>query len=582
MSQGVSGNVEREGVPDSVASYVAEAERRLSEISRQQFRRMTIATLLPLGLLLLVLILMVRTSRAPAHTELLQALSSSNEQLAAMTEVLLQSSVQTNIPPEVTDAIIRQSALHEQVVTELNQALQEPTPESQSLIQVVGSAAILALLGALGIQRLQNIDTEINNVRTSVFEQAETRAKAIQEGVQSQVSTQVQRQFSAARAQQEQFAENAAKIRTELQNESSTLLTQIREEVDSLEKEMSGIRVLLDQYPWLKSESEHKQATAIQYLVSVEQAQSLAETFRRADDHLSAAQALRTITKERLPGSCSDFHNAFSEAMRLNDPSLALSIVDLGLDLYPDQYDLVADKTNVLARLGRADEAKELFEDWRSRKPSELARSWRPVVFYEDLFASLELTEDAVQSLVSAFEEVTAKLPFQIKPWAEYADLMMKQGEFEKAQEILTRGLEYNPYSQQLNYVLGELLLKRGQVAQATPYLEKALKVDYQDQYQHDVSQHAVRATLAQAYEAADKYDEAKKLYQSIVADIPRVFPSLFEYASNRIAAITLLQSTANQAEEPSPAEMIQFLQMVQALASEKDNNASSSALSEN
>ena len=162
----------------------------------------------------------------------------------------------------------------------------------------------------------------------------------------------------------------------------------------------SGIRSLLEQYPWLKSENEHKQAAAIQYLVSVEQAQSLAETFRRADDRLSAAQALRTITKERLPGSCNDFHNAFSEAMKLNDPTLALGIVALGLDMYPDQYDLVADRTHVLARLGRAAEAKDLFEDWRYRKPGELVRSWRPVVFYEDLFESLELSEEAIQSLV--------------------------------------------------------------------------------------------------------------------------------------------------------------------------------------
>ena len=204
------------------------------------------------------------------------------------------------------------------------------------------------------------------------------------------------------------------------------------------------------------------------------------------------------------------------------------------------------------------------------------------MVFYEDLFESLELSEEAIQSLQSAFDEVTSKLPYEIKPWAEYADLMMKQGELAEAQEILSRGLKFNPYSQQLNYVLGELLLKRGDVEYAIPYLEKALKVDYQDQYQHDVSQDAVRAALAQAYEAADRYDEARNLYQSIMADRQRVFPQILEYAGNRLSAISLIQAGANPGEELSPAAMATFLQMLQAMAANNDDNSADGSLSEN
>jgi len=443
-----------EGIPSSVALYISQAEQRLSDLTRQQFRFMILATLLPTVVLIAAMLVIPTFVRAPSNTEIVALLSDSNKRLSEITQALLQSSPPITTTTRALEAVLLQANLHEQAIKELQQNQQEPSPETQSIIQIVGSAAILALLGALGLQRLQNIDTEINSVRQSVFAQAEAHAKSTKDSLQSLTNDQVQQQFTKARSEIQKLADQSREIAANFQQQSSESLGQIRGQVDVVTAELAEVRALLDKYPWLKSKEQFTTASRIHQLASVEQAQSLAEDFRRAGDLASAREALKAIVQRKLPGDHADFHNAHSEAMRIKDAGLALEIVELGLNSFPDQFDLIADKTKTLQSLGRAQEARKFIEDWRQRKPNEFARSWRPVVFYEDLFDSIELTPEAIGSLESAFEEVTARLPNEIKPWSEHADLMLKQNRSDKAVSILRKGLELNPYSQELNFAL--------------------------------------------------------------------------------------------------------------------------------
>lgn len=536
------GNLSDSSIPESVASYIAFAENRLSNQIKKQFLFMIFATLLPTVVLIFVLVIVPLLFRQPTNGQLIALLQESNSQMAELTKTLLStSSADPDTINRSLELVLRQVDLHQQAIDTLKSTQNQIAPETQSIIQVVGSAAILALLGALGLQRLQNIDTEINNLRESIFAQSEARAQAIKETLGAQIDDEVQKQFVKSRKEIQELLVQGHNTLEQVQQSASDVQQNIQNDVQRLHEELSEVRGLIDKYPWLREESSFKTVAKIRRLSSVEEAQNLAEELRRQGDIMTAREALKAAVEQNLLGDYADFHNAFSEAMRLNDPLLALSIVERGLACFPDDPDLVANKVKALYSLGRPFKAKEYIENWRKSKPEQFVRSWRPIVFYEDLFDGIEMTEQDFARLKESFDEVTKKLPYEIKVWAEYADMLMKRGDMKAAEEIFRRGLEFNPLSQQLNFMLGDLLLRQGRSDESIKYLEKALAVDYQDQYQHDVNQYAVRVRLSQGYEAIGKLEKAKMLYKSVASD-PRVFATMREYSQNRLAAIALQQ----------------------------------------
>lgn len=557
-------------VQEIAISYILTAEKRLSEQVRKQFLFMVFATLLPTLVLIFVLVFLPLFFRQPTNEQVINLLQESNSQIVELTKTLLNSSsADPNTLTRAVEIVLRQADIHQQAIDTLKASQNQVAPETQSIIQVVGSAAILALLGALGLQRLQNIDTEINNLRESIFAQSEARAQMIKETLGAQIDDEVQKQFIKSRKDIQELLEQGHNALTQIQESATRVQQNIQDEVQRLQQDLLEVRGLIDKYPWLKEEASYKSVTKIQKLASVEEAQTLAEGLRRKGDILTAREALKAIIAQDLLGDYADFHNAFSEAMRLNDPQLALSIVERGLLCFPDDPDLVADKVKALSSLGRPYEAKEFIENWHKNKPEQFTRSWRPIVFYEDLFGGIGMTEQDFSNLKSAFDEVVTKLPYEIKVWAEYADLMVKWGDVRSAEEIFRRGLEFNPLSQQLNFMLGDLLLKQGKGEEAVGYLEKALSVDYQDQYQHDVNQHAVRVRLAQGYEAVMELEKARLLYKSVISD-PRVNPTIREYSQNRLTAISLQQGKLPEEDSSSPAPE-QILDLLKRLAGEEE-----------
>lgn len=560
---------------DTLSSYISAAEKRLSEQIKKQFSFMVFATLLPTIVLVFAFGILPYFLREPTNESLIIALQESNAQISELSKTLLLANpADKALVDNALELVLKQSNLHQQAIETIKDSQNQVAPEAQSIIQVIGSAAILALLGALGLQRLQNIDTEINNLRESIFTQSEARAQMIKEALGSQIDDEIQKQFIKRQEDIQLLLEKGKDTLSQIQTSTTRVQQAVSDETERLRKELSDVRDLINRYPWLTSKDTYKSVSTIQRLASIEEAQTLAEKLRRAGDLIGATEALKSAIAQNLLGGYADFHNAFSEAMRLKNPQLGLEIVERGLACFPDDPDLIANKVKALYSLGRPLEAKEFIERWRTDKPQQFIRSWRPVVFYEDLFDGIELTEQDFLNLKSAFEEVSQKLPYEIKVWAEYADLMIKHGDIETAESIFKTGLQLNPLSQQLNFMLGDLLLKQGKSTEAVKYLEKALSVDYQDQYQHDVNQMAIRARLAQAYEAVENLEKATLLYKSIVVD-PQVSATIQDYAKNRLSAIALQQNKLPDESEKENTSAEQLLDILQKLGSAIDNTES-------
>ena len=234
----------------SLSSYISSAERRLSDVVRKQFGFMIIATLLPTIVLIIVVGIVPLFFRQPANQQLLSAIQESNSQISDLLQALLSStSVDPNTASRAIELALKQSELHQQAVEELQRTQTQITPEAQSILQLVGSAAILALLGALGLQRLQNIDIEINNVRESVFKQAEARAEMIKESLRTQIDDEIQKQFAKSQEAIQDLRMQGQQAISQMREEMSQSQQNAQSEIRRMYKGLTEVKELVDKYP---------------------------------------------------------------------------------------------------------------------------------------------------------------------------------------------------------------------------------------------------------------------------------------------------------------------------------------------
>lgn len=195
------------------------------------------------------------------------------------------------------------------------------------------------------------------------------------------------------------------------------------------------------------------------------------------------------------------------------------------------------------------------MQTWRAEQPGEFFRGWRPVVFYWEAARVGHLADTLIEDVRNAFSEAARKLPYETKVWSNFAQFEAATGDRERAVAILNDGHKHLPYSQELNYLLGEHLLEQGNANEAVRCLEAALQCDQLDQFQHHVSQEAVLGRLAQAYEAIGAIDKAGLLYSSIVKDGTR--PHIQRYARNRLRAIQLQQGKEPRSQTDEMKELL-------------------------
>ncbi len=457
----------------------------------------------------------------------------------------------------------------------------KPTNSSQSMVQLVGSAAVLALLGLLGLQRLQNFDTEINSLRASVDTRVESRAKEVRDLVQemrkevnefraqteNQLSDKVGKVWadfekSIQTAVRGQFAETSKELPTLIDNaraQSEKLLSDIKCQIDEQSEKLHAEREqteavarrideLLKEYPWLQERGATEVLEKIQNLASVEEAHEVASVLARQNDRASARAALRQVVERKLLGGYDDFHNAHSEAMRLKDPVLGLGIAERGLEAYPNQADLVADKMFALTTLGRTDEARRFVEDWKKDYPDAYRVAWRANMFYANIWRGTPGSENDTAEIEEVLRAATESMPNRVKVWATRAQFAADRERHLEAAQIVEEGLRHNPFSQQLNFMRGEYLLVLGKPEEAREALEKAFGCDVQEQFQHDVAQAAVPGLLAQACEACGETEKAIRLYTYVCRSGDLSSHHVVSYAQSRLRALAALGSESAQA----------------------------------
>jgi len=535
---------------EPIAEQINVEQQRLEDMFKKHFWGATRLTLLGVFLFIIADGVVVFAFREPTNTALIKQLEISNTTLWQLTQAAINArSANTPALAELLKVTATQAEVHQRAVLELQTKEKEIPKEAASFLQILGGSVILALIGFLGIQRLQSIDTEMQGLREFMFKQIGERVAEQKALLESLVRGEVAKAFGETKAELEEIRKESEKLGLDAQ---TSFAKQVEEATSRIADVQAKVSELIAKYSWLQDTELKSAADDLSRIVSVEQAHNRAVQFRSSNDVNMARLALRQILERRLTGDADEFHNAHTEAFRLDDPELALKLSELGLESFSDQFDLMADKARALVSTGRRDDARALLEDWMDRKPSEFSRSWRPFTFYTDIVGSCELTEASLKRLEGAFVSVTTHLPYIDHPWGRYAQFLTIIGNIAKAEKIARGGLEKNPFSQHLSFVLADILMKQGCAKESAECLERALRSDYQDQFQHSVSQDAVTCLLAQAYEASGQTGKAEELYQVTMQIGKR--EQVKEYSKNRIIAIRVAKELAPSNEEQGSA----------------------------
>ncbi len=470
----------------------------------------------------------------------------------------------------------------ERMAVSAQQITRIPLPSQLAIAQIVPVGAVVLILGLLGLRRMQGYDHEIGETRREVTETVNSRLRSTQEQMrhyreeigQSRVelSKSLNARLEEARAATgatiassvaKGFSDQQEQLKM-VQAEIADLHSRSLDEANTAQKRMSElmqrVKELIEGNPWLAEATAKEWLDRVNSLRTAEQAHDLARAFLGETPPnlaagLAALGAVAPLDGDPLPGDASAYHNCFVEAMRspTQDATLAARIVNAGRTRHPDNADLIADLVQVRSHLGESLPTVELE---RLRESGSYWASWRTVVFEAQAISESGTHTDRKRA-IKLLEEGTKHLKRDPRVWRHLADHYCKLGDEDKAESTFKRGLKACMSGQVLAYNFGDFLLSIGRAEDAVQMLERAMAMDYQEQYQPDVSQGAVMLTTAQACEAASERhraageDEAATEYHSKAATIYRRFlaavaathvksesPHMTRYALSRLALL--------------------------------------------
>lgn len=216
----------------------------------------------------------------------------------------------------------------------------------------------------------------------------------------------------------------------------------LSEEIGNLEKEISIQRADIDkfssQYKWLlDAVREHPETVTVN---SVEQAHRLATISANDDKPALATAALKQIVEMKLEGGEDDFHNSAVQARKLGHVSLALSIIERGLQLMPWAVDLLATRASILSSLGRLEEAERLFETLASSE-EKVRLYWRITSFHSDHLKRMSRFPEAIEVL----KRRLALVPHCEHTFPSLAIALEEYGEIANGIEVLKDDLRWRP-----------------------------------------------------------------------------------------------------------------------------------------
>jgi tetratricopeptide (TPR) repeat protein len=201
----------------------------------------------------------------------------------------------------------------------------------------------------------------------------------------------------------------------------------------------------------------------------------------------------------------------------------ALELAEIATDRDPRNPDALMQKANVLLRLDRRPQAEALLESALEAEPE----SPKLNVFYAQNF---ELPEGRLDAAEARLRAALDRDPYRVMGWYTLGQVLDRSGREQEALESYRQGLQRRSDDVGLHATLGQLLARLGQLDEAEPHLEEAIRLSHTFRAPVYVSLGALKAEKGQ-------YADAEALYRRVLEIAPK------DAAARNNLAITLYRT---------------------------------------
>jgi tetratricopeptide (TPR) repeat protein len=226
-------------------------------------------------------------------------------------------------------------------------------------------------------------------------------------------------------------------------------------------------------------------------------------TFTKEKGDLVGAEAMWNSCLEQFPAEETVVFGAIEFFAERSQPARGTEILRRAYDAEPTKLVIIRALSNRLEASGQTDEAERLLLAATQDGVND-REAWMSLADYYEQRGEPEKARDAMAQGMQLVEEASPTLV------AAYVDLLIRAGDYDKAEEIISH---FEDLPTIANLLRGRLLLARGKPAEALQSLEEGLRL-WPDQS-------VARWLAAQAAEQLGDYDRALAEYAESVRNDP-------------------------------------------------------------
>ena len=175
-----------------------------------------------------------------------------------------------------------------------------------------------------------------------------------------------------------------------------------------------------------------------------------------------------------LAGDADDFHN-FSVAVlkEFDDYRVALDIVEMGLEVYPKNADLLGDAIKYAVSCGQKNKSHKHYDELMWIDMS--VWTWRSFSFSIDYLLNCHLTgnKKAIDEAISLVAEYKKYYPLREDPWKCEEDIYTKTNQIERSIQVLRNAISTLVLCPKCWLRYADLMMDQGNYTEAAIYLKK-------------------------------------------------------------------------------------------------------------
>ena len=343
------------------------------------------------------------------------------------------------------------------------------------------------MAAALGINRLKNLDDQVDKIENRLRQKFED----LSSNNDSKIETNVQKTINSTASE---FKESLAKevengkeeitAHTEeqvsnLDAEKQLILSEIRQESQTIKAVNDNVEEFSRKFGWLESIEKINSDIDV---TSVADAHSFVEEIFRdtqsaKSDRVARAKIIfKKVVDGNLSGDKADYHNLAAEFARNEQKEIAIQICSCGLESFPEDVDLLADIIQFTTQIGEKKSGIEI-NDYVNRlnEIPMTSWTWRCFEFLTDYYISNKEYSNAE----TVCKNYVKYLPRDERGYAQYSEvygfLYFGEDAESKKIEILKQAVEKGFPCPRCAHELSNIYANRGELDEAIKYSEKAI-----------------------------------------------------------------------------------------------------------